>query len=273
MRHVLRIALVLAIVAGLTVVGTGAIMAQTPSPQLMVKGIISAIDETVTPPTLTITPREGANVTLKVDSNTIITMAGVCNATIDDLATNDRAVATYDNNTMIASYILASPPLEAYRSFVGIIQSKSDDSFNVTTKKGDVTITVNCATKYQVPGVSNATFDNFNVLDKVAVLAIEVTGGSGVENLALYVRLIPAEPIYVLRVGTVESYAAGSNITIQNRNGGISTFIVTGDTRIIFLLGATDVTVGEQVIVIAQRDPATDQFTAKIIIVLGSRKR
>lgn len=272
MRHVLRIALGLAIVAALIVVGTGAITAQTPSSQLGVKGIISAIDKTATPPTLTITPQRGSNVTLKVDPSTVITKVGICNATIDDLATNDRALATYNNATMVASKIWVSPPLKQYHAFVGIIQSKSDDSFNVTTKKGDVAITVNCATKYKVPGANNATFDNFNVGDKVAVLAIEVTPGSVVENLALYVRLIPAEPIHILRVGTIESYEAGSNITLQNRTGGISTFIVTGDTRIILLLRATEVTVGERAIVIARRDPATGQFTAGIIVVLGSRK-
>jgi hypothetical protein len=273
MRHVLRIVLPLAIVAMLIVVGTGATMAQTPSPQLEVKGIISAIDKTVTPPTLTITPQKGSNVTLKVDSSTIITKVGICNATIDDLAVNDRALAAYNNDTMVASKIWVSPPLKQYHAFMGIIQSKSDDSFNVTTTKGDVAITVNCATKYKVPGVNNATFDNFNVGDKVAVLAVEVTTGSVVENVALYVRLILTKPIYIVRVGTIEDYQASANITLKTIRSGSPTFIVTGDTKIIFLWGATEVKVGERAIVIARRDLATDQFTATTIIVFGSRKR
>jgi hypothetical protein len=272
MRHLLRVILPLAIVAALISVGVGTVMAQTPSPQLEVKGIISAINETATPPTVSITPKEGSPVVLKVDSSTIITKAGIGKATLDDLAVNDRAVATYNKDTMIASKISVSQPLEKYHSFVGIIESKADSSFVVTTKKGDVNITVNSETKYKVPGVENATLDYFNAGDKVAILAVEVTTGSVVENLALHVNLIPGKPIYIQRVGIIESYEAGANITLQDKKGEISTFIVTGDTKIIFKKGATEVKVGERATVIARRDPATDQFTATAIVVFGSKK-
>jgi hypothetical protein len=243
-------------------------------PNEEVKGIISAINETVTPPTVSITPKEGSPVVLKVDSSTIITKAGIGKATLDDLATNDRAVATYNKDTMVASRILVSQPLEKYHSFVGNITSKSDDSFVVTTQKGDVTITVNNETKYEVPGVNNATLENFNVGDKVAVLVVEVTTGSVVENLALHVNLIPGKPIYIHRVGIIEDYQAGSNITLKDKKGESSTFIVTGDTKIIFKKGATDTEpkVGDWATVIARRDPAIDQFTAKAIIDFGSKK-
>ena len=271
MRHVLRTALILATVVVLIVIGTGAIMAQTPPPQLEVKGIITAIDKTGTPPTLTITPREGSNITLEVDPSTIIRKAGVCNATIDDLALNDRAVAIYDGDTMVASRIFASPPLKDYHSFVGIIRSKSDDSFNATTRRGNVTIAVSCATKYKVPGVINATLDNFNIGDKVAVMAIAVTTDSIVEILALHVNLIPGRPIFILRAGIITGYQAGANITLRTLRGGSPTFIVTNDTRIVLLWGATEVKIGERAIVIARRDPATDQFTATAIIVFGPR--
>lgn len=272
MRHVLRIILPLAVVAVLVVVGVGTVMAQTSSSQLEVKGIISAINETATPPTVSITPKEGLPVVLKVDSNTTITKAGIGKATLDDLATNDRAVAIYNKDTMVASKISVSQPLEKYHGFVGNITSMSDDSFVVTTKNGDVTITVNSETKYKVPGVENATLDSFNVGDKVAVLAVEVTTGSTVENLALHVNLIPGKPTYIHRVGIIEDYQASTSITLKDKKGESSTFIVTGDTKIIFKKGATEVKVGDWATVIARRDPAAEQFTAKAIIVLGSKK-
>lgn len=275
MKHVLRIVLSLATVAVLIVVSVGTVMAQTPSHQLQVKGIISAINETATPPTVSITPKEGPPVVLKVDSSTIITKAGIGKASLDDLATDDRAVAIYNKDTMIARKVSAGPPLNKHHSFVGNMTSISDDSFVVTTKNGDVTITVNSETKYKVPGADNATLDNFNVGDRVAILAVEVTTDSGVENVALHVILIPGRPIYIHRVGTIESYQAGASITLKDRKGETSTFIVTGDTKIVFKKGATNSTepkVGDRATVIARRDPAADQFTAKAIIVFGPKE-
>jgi ribosomal protein L21E len=274
MRHVLRIVLPLAIVAVLIVVGVGTVMAQMPSPKLVgVKGIISAVNDTATP-TVSITPKEGSPVVLNVTSSTIITKAGIGKATVDDLATGDRAVAIYDKDTMIARKISVSQPLKRHHAFVGNITSMSDNSFVVTTRNGTATITVNSQTKYEVPGLNNATLEDFNVGDRVAVLAVEITTDSIVENLALHVNLIPGKPLYIHRVGTIESYQAGANITLKDRKGESSTFIVTGDTKIIFKKGATDTEprVGDRATVIARRDPATDQFTARAIIVFGSKE-
>jgi hypothetical protein len=268
----------LAMVAVLMVVGAGAVMADAPSSQLEVKGVISAIDKVASPPTVSITPtpKDGSPipaVTLKVDASTIITKAGIGKATLDDLAINDRAVATYNQDTMVASKLSVSRPLAKHHSFVGTIKSKAADSFVVTTKKGDVTIKVNSDTKYKVPGVKDATFANFKVTDKVAVLAVEVTTGSVVDNLALHVNLIPGKPTHVHRVGTIEAYQANTSITLKDKKGESSTFIITSDTKISFKKGATEPPkVGDRATVIARRDPATDQFTAKAILVFGPKK-
>lgn len=208
-----------------------------------------------------------------METSTIITKAGIGKATLDDLAINDRAVATYNKDTLVASKLSVSQPLAKHHSFVGTIKSKAADSFVVTTKKqGDVTIKVNSETKDKVPGVKNATLANFKGGDKVAVLAVEVTAGNIVENMALHVNLIPGKPTYIHRVGTIEAYQAGTSITLKDKKGESSTFIITSDTKISFKKGATEVKVGDRATVSARRDPATDQFTVKAILVFGSKK-
>jgi ribosomal protein L21E len=273
MKHVLRIALSLAIAAVLIVVGVGTVTAQTPSPMLVVQGIITARNDP--PNTVSITSKDGSLVVLNVTPSTMITKAGIGKATLGDLATDDRAVAIYNKDTMIARKISAGPPLKKYHSFVGNITSVSDNSLVVTTRNGTVTIAVNSETKCKVPGVANATLENFDVGDRVAILAVEVTTVSAVENVALHVILIPGRPIYIHRVGTIESYQAGASITLKDRKGESSTFIVTGDTKIIFKKGATNNTepkVGDRATVIARRDPAVEQFTATAIIDFGFKE-
>src|SRR5512136_949954 len=273
MKHVLRFVLSLAITAVLIVVSVGTVAAEKSSPNLVVKGIITAVNQTAS--TVSITPKEGSPVVLNVTSSTMITKAGMGKATLADLATDDRAVAIYDKDTMIARKISASPPLKKYHSFVGNITSMSDESFVIATKNGGVTIIVNNETKYKVPGVSNATLENFDVGDRVAILAVEVTTDNGVENVALHVILIPGRPIFIHRVGIVESYQAGTSITLKDKKGESSTFVVTNETKILFRKGATNNTepkVGDRATVIARRDPAADQFTARAIIVFGPKE-
>ncbi|MEK7281735.1 MAG: DUF5666 domain-containing protein [Chloroflexota bacterium] len=268
MRRLVRTVLIVAMVSVLTLVSMGTVLAQTTPPNLDVRGTISAIDKAATPPTVTIAPKEGAPVTLKVVASTVILKAGRGKASLDDLAVNDRAVATYKQATLEASRIVVSHPIAKHHAFLGTIKSKASASLVVTTKKqGDVTVNVNDQTKYHVPGVKDATLANFKEGDKVAVLAVETASG----NLALHVNLIPGRPMFVHRVGTIEAYVAGTSITLKDKKGQSSTVAVNGDTKIVLKRGATEVTVGEQAIVVAKRDPANDQFTAKAIMVFGNK--
>ena len=100
----------------------------------------------------------------------------------------------------------------------------------------------------------------------MAVEAVEVSGA----NAALHVNLIPGKPASVHRVGTVTSYVAGSSIVVTDKKGETSTFVVTSETSVELKKGATGATLGSRVTVVARRDPATDQFTAKAILAFGS---
>jgi len=105
MKHLFRTALVIALVAITAIAGTGVALAAGPAQELQVKGTISGIDSAATPPTVSITPKDGAAVTVTVDDKTKITRAGAGQATIADLETGDRAVAAYDKDTLVAIWL------------------------------------------------------------------------------------------------------------------------------------------------------------------------
>lgn len=157
-------------------------------------------------------------------------------------------------------------PTPELRGFSGTVKAPlTANSFVLTTKTGDVTINVNLQTKYKAPGVKDAIFANtVKVGVRVAVLV-------NASNLALHVNLIPGKPVHVQRVGTVDTYVAGTSITVKGKKGELSTFLVTGATTIKFKKGATVIIKGVQVHVVARRDPATDQFTAREIQVFGPK--
>lgn len=268
MKRLVRMFLVLSLVAITLVVGAGSVMAAGPS-LTEIKGTISAIDAAAAPPTVTITPKEGAAVVLNVVETTVITKAGLGKTTLDKLAVGDRATATYDAETLAAGKISASKPLKDYSSFVGTIKSLAADSLVVTTKKnGDVTITVNADTRYKVPGLKEAGLGAFQVGDKVAVLSVAADGG----NLALHIVLVPGKPVFAARVGTVEAYVASTSITVKGIKGDTSTFVVNSDTRVKMAKGVSAVEPGQRVIVSARRDPATDTYTATSIHVFAAKK-
>ena len=272
MKLIVKTALATALLGLLALAGLGAALADTPSPPpattLHVKGTISAIAMAATPPTVTIHPSEGADVTLKVVDSTVITKAGLGKTTLGELSVGDRVNATYNKDTLEALHLSAAAPLEKHHTFHGTVKSLAADSFVVTTKKhGDVSIKVNAETKYKVPGVKDATLANFHVTDRVNVLAVETSDG----DLALHVNLVPGKPISIQRVGTITAYVAGTSITLKDKKGETSTFMIDAETKIEFKRGATEVKVGEQATVVARRDPSTDQYTARAILAFGER--
>lgn len=273
MKSLFRL-LILPVIASIMMLSAGVAMAQTPTatatptPESHVNGSITALDQTAK--TVTITPKDGSAVTVKVVAATKITKTGAKDATINDLAVNDRAEANYNSSTMEASRINAGYPLGKHHGYVGTIKSISASNLVLTTKKSDdVTLNISFETKYRVPGLKDATQADFKVGDRVDVLGAELKSG-GV--LALHIHKVPGKPMNVLRTGTIDSYTAGSSITLKNKKGETSTFVINSDTKIRFMRGATEVKVGEKATVAARRDPASDQYVAKQILVAGESK-
>jgi hypothetical protein len=65
----------------------------------------------------------------------------------------------------------------------------------------------------------------------------------------------PVKFFFVHRVGTVVSYTAGQSITIQDRKGNQSTFLLTANTKYLPNKRADSLGVGSYVTIIAPRDP------------------
>ena len=186
---------------------------------------------------------------------------------------------------------------EEHRGLVGSIKgtpavtvngSVISGSFVLTLKGKDgevtspMTIKVNEATKFKVPGDKNVKLSNYTNTFKdgsrVAVLAKKV----GSDYFALHMHLIPGKPVHAHRVGTVTgclpdctkaltSTPPLASFTLEDKKGEASTFVVNKDTKITYRKGATAVTVGERAAVVARRDPGTDQFTARHIVVFATK--
>ena len=272
MKKILTIGLSLALVLALMVIGTGSALAASNQSGNNVEGVITAIDKTVTPPTVTVTPEEGSAVILKIDAATVITKTGVGTITINDLAINDKVTATYDPSTNIAGKITVLQPEGKRHSFEGAIKSINGNTLIVTTKKGDETFDVNLDTQYKVPGVSNAALSNFSAGNKVNVSTTEVTTNGTTVQIAQRMNLIPAKPEKTIRTGTVTAYTAGASITIQDKKGNSSTFAITADTKISYKKGATAIATGDRVTISASRNPSDSQFTAKSIRDFGVKQ-
>jgi len=238
--------------------------ATPPSGQLQVHGVITGIDKSATPQTVSITPREGAAVTVKIVTNTRIHKAGIGAATLNDLTVDDRAFAQYDKNTMEASVLKVGAPPAKHHGYHGTIKSIGADKLVLSTKRdtAEVTIDLNTETRYKVPGLKDATLANFKAGDKVAVLAVEIKDS----NTALHVQLIPSKPLHIARAGVVEAYEAGKSITIKNSKGETTTFLINSETRIRGKRGAGEIKVGDTATVSARREPASDDFEAKHVL-------
>src|SRR3970040_2961564 len=100
MRRTMKLTALLAAVAAMALSIVGTALADGPGPNhAQVKGVITAIivpAVTSTPSTVTIQPKEGSAVTVKVVASTVITKAGLGKVALDALAVDDRAEATYD---------------------------------------------------------------------------------------------------------------------------------------------------------------------------------
>ena len=276
MKHIMKVGLILFVLTALTIIGVGATVALAdPSSTQEVEGVLTLINTSVTPPAVTIAPEDGGSaVVLQVPASTVITKTGIGQASLSDLAVNDRikAVYTVDGANKVAVNLTVSEPLAKNYAFVGTLANITVNSPNIikidTKKQLGVPVVVNTETKLHVPGLKTATLANFKVGDRVAVLAAEITPGT---YTALHVNLIPGKPVSVQRVGTVSAYVAGTSITVTGKKGDISTFTINGDTTTVLKRGATGVTIGEKVTVTARRDPATDNYVAKTILAFGSK--
>ncbi len=144
----------------------------------------------------------------------------------------------------------------------GTVKSKATGSFVVTTKQGDVGVTVTDKTRFQIPTKRDASFADLLVGARVAVNGTPTDGGLTAKK----VSIAPGKPSVQHRVGEVTAYTAKASITIKTKQGETATFALTAQTVIRNDQGA-GVKKGDTVTVVSRRDPSTDVFTASAIVV------
>ena len=147
----------------------------------------------------------------------------------------------------------------------GTVTAKSAQSFTIITKQAEsITILVTANTRFQIPTKKDASFDDLNVRDSVAVNGTPTANGLAAKK----VGIVPGKPSIQHRVGIVKTYSAESSITIADVKGETATFQLTQDTEIRSPKNA-GVKVGDRVTIVSRRDPSTNVFTARAIVVQG----
>jgi hypothetical protein len=149
--------------------------------------------------------------------------------------------------------------------FKGIVTGKSASSLTLTLKDGSsVNFVINDKTKIKIPTVKHATVDQINLNVQAVVQAKADSTGALV---AQKIRVVPGKPTKTHREGVVTAYTAGSSITIKDKAGNTTTFLLTPDTKISPKHLANTLAPGVTVTIISRRDPAGGPLTAQGIVI------
>ena len=151
-----------------------------------------------------------------------------------------------------------------HENFKGIVAAVDATSVTLTLRDGSsVTVSLSGETRIKFPGPKVAT----NSLQPGMNAMLQAIRDQGGNLVAHFVMVIPGKPSKAHRVGVVTEYSPGSSITIQTRDGSISTFALTAETKILPAERAEELTVGSRVTVIAPRDIAGGEAIAKGIVI------
>jgi hypothetical protein len=159
-----------------------------------------------------------------------------------------------------------TPPVAGARrhAYAGKVNSIGTGSFVLEIKGGEtVTVLVTDKTRFHIPTVKNASFQDIEVGDRAAVNGTPTDAGLEAKNVAV----VPGKPMVQHRVGVVTVYTPGESITIKDTKGTTTTFILTASTVIRGPDKSATVAVDDRVTVVARRVPSTTTYTATAIVV------
>ncbi len=158
-------------------------------------------------------------------------------------------------------------------NYQGSIAAVDASSLTLTLKDGSsLAFVLNADTKIKIPGLGHtATAADLKVGDGATVRAAKDDTGALVASM---IEVKPAKPVLEHFAGTVTDYQPGVSITIQDKNGASSTFLITADTKINSgpKNDGGQLSVGAQVTIVALRDPAGGTPTAKEIAVFPQKR-
>ncbi len=151
-------------------------------------------------------------------------------------------------------------------NYQGTINAVDASSLTFNAKnRFHATFVLNSDTKVKIPTLGkSATVADLYVGERVTVSAYEDQDKSLVASM---IMAIPGKPVKIHRVGIVTDYQPGVSITIQSKDDGSFTFIVTDQTKILPPDRADELAVGVRVTIIAPRDVATGQLIAAGIVI------
>ena len=129
---------------------------------------------------------------------------------------------------------------------------------------GSKTFAVTGGTRIHIPTLGReATLADLHTGVQALVQVLE----NDATQTAVFINVVPGKPEPVHRVGIVTAYTPGASITVQDKKGGSSTFLLTPDTKILPKDRASQLGVGSLVTIISRRDPTGGPLTAQGIVV------
>lgn len=150
--------------------------------------------------------------------------------------------------------------------YSGVISVIGTESITLTLDdQSTVEFVIDNNTQIKIPSLGNsASAVNLLVGQKVNIRATADDSGA---LIALSINVIPGKPVKVHRVGTVTEYIPGVSITITNKDGIISTFLLTDQTKILPVERANSLAIGSLVTIICPRDVTGGPLTALGIVI------
>ena len=125
-------------------------------------------------------------------------------------------------------------------------------------------LVINNKTKVKIPTVKHPTIEQIKLNFEVVVqVKADKTGAL----IAQKIMVVPGKPTIFHRVGIVTEYIAGTSITIKDKDGNTTTFLLTANTKISPKKLADTLAPGDKVTIISRRDPAGGPLTAQGIVI------
>lgn len=150
-------------------------------------------------------------------------------------------------------------------NFKGTVKTFNNSELILTDKNGtDVIIKIDENTSIKITGPKATSSSQIQAGEWVIARTVQETDGS---NLAIQVHVLSGKPQRIHRVGEVKAYAPRTSITVLDKHGGSSTFLITPDTKILPAERAESLKEGSLVTVICPRDPDNGTLTAIGIVI------
>ena len=221
-----------------------------------------------------------AEVTLLTDEETVFEVPGIKDATLDDLASGDfvvvRAVRSEDGSAL-ARHVAVIPDGSLEDEILrGIVLVAKDTTFQLRTRRGEVTIVTDSKTVFRIPNVEDATAADLK--DNMPVIVMGQYDKDGQAFQASAVAIIPRRVIqrHVVR-GELTAIDGSTLVVATGDDGHEEKRVQTTDETIFRVPGIedasiSDLKVGDRFVALGYKDES-EELLAKSVAVVPRRPR